>query len=156
MHPVRRRRLNVIILLLGVLSIAIALLMYALRQNISLFYSPSQLLNSPAQKSQLIRLGGLVVPGSVKRDTNSLLVHFEVSDNQKTISIDYQGILPDLFKEGQSIVTQGYYLGNKEFKAVEVLAKHDEKYMPPEVKSSLLSETSKKVPITVTITSQKG
>jgi cytochrome c-type biogenesis protein CcmE len=148
MHPHRRRRLSLILIILTVLSFAIALVMYALRQNISLFYSPSQLISQQISSKQLIRLGGLVVPGSVIRDTKSLSVNFNVTDNQDTITINYVGILPDLFREGQSIVTQGYFQDNKQFHAIEVLAKHDEKYMPPEVKNSLLSSNQTKSELT--------
>ena len=111
--------------------------MYALRQNINLFYSPSDLYEQEISRDKLIRLGGLVVPGSVNRDTDSLLVNFQITDNQHSVDVTYKGVLPDLFREGQSIVTQGYILGNGKFKAVEVLAKHDENYMPKEVKDAL-------------------
>lgn len=138
MHPQRRRRLNVILLMLILFILVISLVMYALRQNISLFYSPSQITEQEITTKQMIRLGGLVLPGSVKRDENSLDVNFKITDNQATISVQYTGILPDLFREGQSIVTKGYLQDKDHFKATEVLAKHDEKYMPPEVKDSLV------------------
>ncbi|OGV30865.1 MAG: cytochrome c biogenesis protein CcmE [Legionellales bacterium RIFCSPHIGHO2_12_FULL_35_11] len=137
MHHLRKRRLNVIILMLLVLGSAITLVMYALRQNISLFYSPSELVKQHIPTNKLIRVGGLVVPGSVYRSTKSLLVKFKVTDNKESINIVYKGVLPDLFREGQSIVTQGYMEGN-EFRAIEVLAKHDENYMPPEVKKAII------------------
>lgn len=144
MHPVRRRRILVIFFLLLILSFAASLIMYALRQNINLFFSPSQILQTDISPNQLVRLGGLVVVNSVKRDSSNLHVSFKITDNQNEIAIDYNGILPDLFREGQSIVTQGYYLADKNyFKAIEVLAKHDEKYMPTEVKDSLLTESLK-------------
>lgn len=137
MHPLRRRRLTVILVALVVLGLASCLVMYALRQNINLFYSPSDLYEQEISRDKLIRLGGLVVPGSVNRDTDSLLVNFQITDNQHSVDVTYKGVLPDLFREGQSIVTQGYILGNGKFKAVEVLAKHDENYMPKEVKDAL-------------------
>ena len=133
MHPLRRRRLTVILVALVVLGLASCLVMYALRQNINLFYSPSDLYEQEISRDKLIRLGGLVVPGSVNRDTDSLLVNFQITDNQHSVDVTYKGVLPDLFREGQSIVTQGYILGNGKFKAVEVLAKHDENYMPPSI-----------------------
>lgn len=112
-------------------------MMYALRQNINLFYSPSDLQHHKLNQSKMIRLGGLVVPGSVRRDSKSLLVKFAITDNQNKVDVVYMGVLPDLFREGQSIVTQGYVLSDGNFKAEEVLAKHDENYMPKEVKNAL-------------------
>lgn len=137
MHQLRRRRLIVIMLSLVVLCLASCLVIYALRQNINLFYSPSDLVKKQISEDKIIRLGGLVVPGTVVRDANSLLVKFQITDNQNSVDVAYKGILPDLFREGQSIVTQGYVLGNREFRAIEVLAKHDENYMPKEVKNAL-------------------
>lgn len=145
MHPLRRRRLTVILLVLVVLGLASCLVMYALRQNINLFYSPSDLYGQEITRDRLIRLGGLVVPDTVTRDANSLLVNFQITDNQHSVDVAYKGVLPDLFREGQSIVTQGYFLGNGKFKAVEVLAKHDENYMPKEVKSALSAAQQKQV-----------
>ena len=145
MNPLRRRRLTVILVSLLVLGLASCLIMYALRQNINLFYSPSDLVEQQISKDKMIRLGGLVVPGTVVRDSNSLLVNFQITDNQHRTDVAYKGVLPDLFREGQSIVTQGYFLGNGKFKAVEVLAKHDENYMPKEVKSALSAAQQKQV-----------
>ncbi len=140
MHPLRRRRLNIILLVIVVISVVSFLIMYSLRQNINLFFSPSDLVKEHITSDKLIRLGGLVVPGSVRRDADSLKVNFEITDNKRAIEVVYTGILPDLFREGQSIVTQGYLLGTNKFKAIDVLAKHDENYMPKEVKSSLESQ----------------
>ena len=137
MHLLRRRRVVVICLLLAILGVAGFLIAYALRQNINLFYSPSDLYTQQISKSKMIRLGGLVVLGSVERDAKSLLVNFQISDNKHKINVVYEGVLPDLFREGQSIVTQGYILEDGKFKATEVLAKHDENYMPKEVKRAL-------------------
>ena len=136
LHPARRRKLLPLLLLLIAVALATALVLYALRQNISLFYSPSQLLAGEAPVGRLIRVGGLVVRGSLQRGSD-LSVRFQLTDQEKTVDLAYQGILPDLFREGQGIVAQGRWTMDHRFQAVTVLAKHDEKYMPPEVKSSL-------------------
>jgi len=146
MHPHRKRKLNIILLILMVIALAITLTLYALRQNISLFYSPLQLATEKIPAHQTIRVGGVVVPGSVVRGTGDLLVHFKITDYRRTIEVSYRGILPDLFREGQGIVTQGQLIDAQHFNAVEVLAKHDEKYMPPEVKSSLSSASQSNLP----------
>lgn len=137
MHPVRKRKLQLVLLFLCVIGVVLSLVLYALRQNISLFYSPSDLTKGKAPIHQRIRMGGVVLPGSVVRSSTDLSVRFKITDYQNTVEVLYHGILPDLFREGQGIVTQGQLLDNQHFKAVEVLAKHDEKYMPPEVKSIL-------------------
>lgn len=137
MHPKRKRKLKTIILLLAIVGLAISLVLYALRQNISLFYSPTQLATTDISNHQLIRVGGVVLPGTVVHETEDLTVHFKLTDYEHTIDITYRGILPDLFREGQGIVAQGNLLDKQHFKAIEVLAKHDEKYMPPEVKGIL-------------------
>lgn len=145
MNSVRKRKLQLVVLMVSVLAIATALVLYALRQNISLFYTPSQVAMDEAPGNHSIRVGGMVVPGSVKRSSHDLFVQFQVTDYQHTLNIIYHGILPDLFREGQGIVAQGQLLDNKEFKATEVLAKHDEKYMPPEVKDALAKAEKNKV-----------
>jgi cytochrome c-type biogenesis protein CcmE len=128
MNPVRKRRLGFLVLILTVLTLVVGLVLYALRQNISLFYTPTQLSLGESVETQLIRAGGMVVPGSIERATGELTVRFKLTDYHHTVSVVYRGVLPDLFREGQGIVAQGYY-----FKAITVLAKHDEKYMPPEL-----------------------
>ena len=115
----------------------IGLVLYALRQNISLFYSPSQISEGQAPINQHIRVGGMVEKGSLKRNQKSLDVVFIITDFNKKLTIHYQGILPDLFREGQGIVAEGVLTGNQQFNASEVLAKHDEKYMPPQVEQTL-------------------
>lgn len=137
MNPARKRRLSLLLMMLFGLSIAIALTLYALRQNISLFYTPSQIVHGEAPLHHYIRAGGVVVPGSIVRSKTDLLVRFKLTDYEQTIDVNYQGILPDLFREGQGIVAQGELNDLGHFKATNVLAKHDEKYMPPEVKSTL-------------------
>ncbi len=136
MNPKRQRKLVLIISLVLGIGVAIALAMYAMRQNINLFYTPSQLANGEAPDGQRIQAGGLVVQGSVVRDPQSLAISFMISDLKKQVPVTYTGILPDLFKEGQGIVANGYFK-NGRVEAEEVLAKHDENYMPPQVKQAI-------------------
>ncbi len=137
MNPVRRKRLTgVIIAMLGV-AIAIGLALYALRQNISLFYTPSQIVSHEAPHGRTFRLGGMVEKGSVKYAKKGLLVSFVLSDLKKTATVKFNGILPDLFREGQGIVAEGRLNNKGIFIADTVLAKHDANYMPPEVKAAL-------------------
>lgn len=136
MNPVRRRKFCFILFVLLILSIFAALVLYALRQNINLFYSPTQIAQGGVQENRLIRLGGMVKKGSVHRAQDSLVVHFVLTDFTHSVEVHYQGILPDLFKEGQGIVTSGK-LKEGVFIAEEVLAKHDENYMPAPVKAML-------------------
>lgn len=146
MHPVRKKRIIAISSIVVILGLALALVMYALQQNINLFYSPTQIVNGEAPKDVMLRAGGMVVEGSVKRDNETLSVSFEVTDFTETVRIEYKGILPDLFREGQGIVAQGKLNANGTMIASEVLAKHDEEYMPPEIaealKQSELNSTS--------------
>lgn len=137
MHPVRQRRLLTIIFIVSVLAIAAALIMYALRQNISLFYTPTQIANHEAPKGQTIRVGGMVVKGSVIRSSKDLEVSFVLTDFAHQVTVKTTTILPDLFREGQGIIAKGRLTERSEFIADEVLAKHDENYMPPEVKEAL-------------------
>ncbi|WP_105254971.1 cytochrome c maturation protein CcmE [Pseudoalteromonas sp. T1lg75] len=139
MNPRRKKRLLTIIALLFGLSSAVALTLYALQENINLFYTPSELINGKGPElekpsvGQKLRIGGMVVPGSVKRDENSLFVEFKLIDSGPMVTIRYKGILPDLFREGQGIVAQGTLIESDVIEAFEVLAKHDEEYMPEEV-----------------------
>lgn len=136
MHPVRRQRLFIVLFVVGGIGLAVGLGLFALRENINLFYSPTQIVEGEAPQNQLIRAGGMVVDGSVIRDTDSLKVEFQITDYAETVTVQYEGILPDLFREGQGIVTQGRMQGDR-LMAVEVLAKHDENYMSPEVAEAL-------------------
>lgn len=145
MNPKRKKRLIIVLMIVFGASAAIGLTMYALSQNINLFYSPTQIANGEAPADTRIRAGGMVVDGSVKRDPNSLRVTFEVTDYENKVVIEYSGILPDLFREGQGIVAQGKLDASGTLQAVEVLAKHDENYMPPEVAEAL--EKSGKMPM---------
>lgn len=137
MKPVRRRRLAIILLMVLGVGLAVSLTVYALRQNINLFFAPSQIAAGEAPLNRTIRIGGLVVDGSVKRDPESLKVAFALTDNNATIDVQFEGILPDLFREGQGIIARGRLTENNIVEAEEVLAKHDENYMPPEVAESL-------------------
>jgi cytochrome c-type biogenesis protein CcmE len=118
-------------------SLAIGLVSYALRGNINLFFPPADIVAGKAPLGQSIRLGGMVVEGSVWRSPDSLEVRFDVTDYKATVTAVYVGILPDLFAEGQGVVTAGVLDENGVFNATEVLAKHDENYMPPEVADAL-------------------
>ncbi|MFT2097206.1 cytochrome c maturation protein CcmE [Marinomonas sp. GJ51-6] len=137
MHPVRKKRLLVILIILMLLGAAVGLVMYALQQNINLFYSPSQIAAGEAPYNANIRAGGMVVEGSVVRHPETLAVSFDVTDFQHKVKIEFSGILPDLFREGQGIVAQGKLNSDGVLVATQVLAKHDEKYMPPEVTEAL-------------------
>jgi cytochrome c-type biogenesis protein CcmE len=135
MHPQRKKRLTLIVFLVIAVGSAIGLLMYSLTQNINLFMTPSQIANGEVEPGKTIRAGGLVEVGSVVRD--GLNASFVVTDGAAEVTITYAGILPDLFREGQGIVALGKLNNNGIFVASEVLAKHDENYMPPEVKDAL-------------------
>jgi cytochrome c-type biogenesis protein CcmE len=142
MIAARKRKMGIIVLSLLMVSLAAALILYALRQNISLFYTPTQAVKGEAPLKKHIRIGGMVEKGSLIRGQRDLVVQFKVTDFKQTVTIIYKGILPDLFREGQGIVAEGQLQDGLHFKATQVLAKHDEKYMPPEVKDML----SNKVP----------
>ncbi|MFC5696423.1 cytochrome c maturation protein CcmE [Pseudomonas sp. GCM10022186] len=137
MNPVRKKRLFIIIAILAGVGIAVALALSALQQNINLFYTPTQIANGEAPQDTRIRAGGMVEKGSVQRSGDSLDVQFVVTDFAKSVTIRYHGILPDLFREGQGIVALGKLNADGVLVADEVLAKHDENYMPPEVTKAL-------------------
>ena len=122
---------------LVVLGVAAALVLNAFQSNLVFFFTPSQVVAKEAPQSRPFRIGGLVEAGSLKRDPNSLTVHFRVTDTAQTIPVTYTGLLPDLFKEGKGVVAQGTLASDGSFHATEVLAKHDENYMPPEAKEAL-------------------
>lgn len=115
----------------GVLAIAVALVLNAFRSNLVFFFTPTQIAANEAPKGRAFRMGGLVVDKSLARDQDGLTVRFQVTDTAKTIPVVYTGILPDLFKEGKGVVAQGRIEADGVFHATEVLAKHDENYMPP-------------------------
>jgi len=137
LNPVRRKRLTLALVIVVGVGVAVGLTLYALKQNINLFYSPSQIVAGEAPLQRSIRVGGLVVPGSVQREPDSLGVVFTLTDTAQQIQVRYTGILPDLFREGQGIIAHGRLLAGGIVQADEVLAKHDANYMPPEVAGSL-------------------
>ncbi|WPC06635.1 cytochrome c maturation protein CcmE [Pseudomonas benzenivorans] len=137
MNPVRKKRLFIVLAILAGFGVAVALALSALQQNINLFYSPTQIANGEAPQDTRIRAGGLVEDGSVARSADSLDTAFVVTDGAARVTIRYSGILPDLFREGQGIVAMGKLNADGVLVADEVLAKHDENYMPPEVMQAL-------------------
>ena len=137
MHPERKKRLGLILLVVFGVGVAVGLALMALSQNINLFYTPSQIAQGEAPEQTRIRAGGMVVDGSVVRSTENLDVQFAVTDGAEQVVIFYSGILPDLFREGQGIVALGRLDENRMLIADEVLAKHDEEYMPPEVAQAM-------------------
>ena len=137
MNPVRKKRLIIVLAIVVGVGAAVGLALSALQQNINLFYTPTQIANGEAPTDTRIRAGGLVEKGSLQRSEDSLNVRFVVTDFAKEVTVKYRGILPDLFREGQGIVALGKLDQNGVLTADEVLAKHDEKYMPPEVTKAL-------------------
>ncbi len=137
MTPKRKKRLAFVLSIVVGVSAAVSLSLYGLNQNINLFFSPTQIAEGEAPFNQRMRAGGMVVDGSVVRDSQSLLVTFGLTDHNESVTVQYSGILPDLFREGQGIVAQGELNEQGVFVASEVLAKHDENYMPPEVQDAL-------------------
>ena len=136
MNKRSKRKLLVIMVVLGV-SLATVLGLTAFEENILYFYSPTQIKNGEAPEGRNFRVGGLVIEGTVERASDSLLVKFDLTDGAEVTSVEYSGILPDLFREGQGIVAMGALNDRNVFVADEVLAKHDENYMPPEVADAL-------------------
>ncbi len=137
MKPHRRKRLGIILFIATGLSVAVGLTLYALSQNIDLFYTPTQVAQGEVASGQRIRIGGMVREGSVVSADDSLAVEFVATDYVHDVPIFHEGILPDLFREGQGIVVEGSLDIAGVFQASRVLAKHDENYMSPEVKAAL-------------------
>ena len=137
MTPKRRKRLLLILLMISGVAVATGFALKAFNENLMFFYTPSDVVAGEAPVNHLIRVGGLVTNGSVQRQSDGLTVKFDVTDNAETITVQYTGILPDLFREGQGIVAHGRLQEDLLFIADEVLAKHDENYMPPEVADAL-------------------
>ncbi|NOR43930.1 MAG: cytochrome c maturation protein CcmE [Gammaproteobacteria bacterium] len=136
MNKRSRRKVLVLGIVFGVATASV-LGLTAFEENLLYFYSPTQVKSGDAPRAHTFRVGGLVVDGSVLRAPDSLMVQFDVTDNEESMTVQYTGILPDLFREGQGIVAMGSFSSNGNFVADEVLAKHDEKYMPPEVAAAL-------------------
>lgn len=141
MNPRRQKRLAAVVGVLVLIGGAIGLMLYALNENIDLFYTPSEIVEGKngtmPQVGQRLRIGGLVVEGSVRRESDSLAVSFDLIDVGEIVTVRYSGILPDLFREGQGIVATGVLIEPRLIEAQEVLAKHDEEYMPPELAEKL-------------------
>lgn len=137
MHPQRRQRLIAVIFIVVAASVAVGLITYALRQNINLFYAPSQIVAGKAPEGTRIRIGGMVVAGSLQRSADSLTATFDLTDCPARVTVTYTGILPDLFAEGAAAVATGSLGSDGVFAATEVLAKHDENYTPPEVADAM-------------------
>jgi cytochrome c-type biogenesis protein CcmE len=133
----RRKRLFVVLAILGGVTASVSLAVMASRQNIMFYYDPSQVAAGQAPSDKRFRIGGMVVKGSVVRKPGDLNVRFVLSDFAHEVPVQYSGVLPDLFREGQGIIAHGTLNSSGDFVADEVLAKHDEKYMPPEVAASL-------------------
>ncbi len=137
MTPARKKRLVLIGLMVLGIGTAVAFALRAFNQNLMFFYSTTQVVAGEAPAHHPFRVGGLVTKGSLNRQPDGLTLQFDVTDTKKTVKVQYTGILPDLFREGQGIVAHGQLRDDGVFVADEVLAKHDEKYMPPEVAASL-------------------
>jgi cytochrome c-type biogenesis protein CcmE len=133
----RQKRFMLAGVVLGGAAVAVTLVLNAFNSNLVFFYSPSDVQQHKAPKDRTFRLGGLVEEGSVKRQPDGVTVRFAVTDTAKVIPVEYRGILPDLFKEGKGVVAQGKLESDGIFRAQEVLAKHDENYMPPEAANAV-------------------
>ena len=137
MTPTRKRRMIFVLLILTVLGAAAAISVWSLQQNLLYFQSPSQLETQAMPAGRSFRLGGLVTAGSMSRDEEGLAVNFRVTDGKAEIAVRFEGILPDLFREGKGVIAIGALDDSGTFQADDVLAKHDENYMPPEVAEAL-------------------
>jgi len=137
MTPVRKQRLILILLMVAGVAIAVTFALKSFNENLMYFFSTTEVAEGKAPTGAKFRLGGMVVKGSISRPDNGLMVRFTLTDYSKQVTVEYTGILPDLFREGQGIVANGRLNEKGVFVAEEVLAKHDENYMPPEVADSL-------------------
>ncbi|MFT5659057.1 MAG: cytochrome c-type biogenesis protein CcmE [Gammaproteobacteria bacterium] len=141
MTPARKKRLSLIALMVGGIAVGLSFALKSLDENIMFFFSPSEVVEGKAPQDRLFRIGGMVVDGSVSRPGEGLTVEFGLTDNAQTVKVLYTGILPDLFREGQGIIANGKLDGEGAFVAQEVLAKHDENYMPPEVAAAMKNKS---------------
>ena len=133
MTPARKKRLFLIFLMVAGVAVGVGLALKSLDENIMFFFTPTEVMAGEAPPNKLFRMGGMVVSGSVSRPGDGLTVQFDLTDNEQQVTVRYAGILPDLFREGQGIIANGKLNDRGEFVAQEVLAKHDENYMPPEL-----------------------
>jgi len=136
MNPTRKRRLIIVLLVLAAALVAVGLTVFALQQNMNYLFTPSQVRAGQAEAYKTFRLGGMVKAGSIERSGDSLKVGFTVIDADGAMPVEYTGILPDLFRDNQSVIATGHMAGDH-FMATEVLAKHDETYMPKELKDAM-------------------
>ncbi len=139
----RQKRLAWIVAGVALIGAAVGLVLFALKNNVSLYFTPTQVYNKEAPQGRNFRIGGLVEAGSVQREKDGLTVRFSITDTARTMPVIYKGILPDLFKEGKGVVAQGKLEADNVFHADEVLAKHDENYMPPEAKDAINKAAAK-------------
>ena len=137
MHPLRKQRLQLVILLVVATSLVVGLVLYMLRENGNFFYTPAEIIGGEAPRDVYLRAGGMVVHGSLQRAEDSLWVQFKVTDGIETLTVEYSGILPDLFAEGEAAIASGIVDDNLVLQASEILAKHDENYTPPEVADAM-------------------
>lgn len=137
MHPLRKQRLQLVILLVAAAALVIGLVVYMLRENGNFFYTPAQIVSGEAPQSTFLRAGGMVVDGSVLRSDDSLWVQFKITDGVEMLTVEHTGILPDLFAEGEAAIASGKVDENLVLQATQILAKHDEKYTPPEVADAM-------------------
>ena len=143
MTPARKKRLALIVLMVAGVAVGVGFALQALNQNIMFFFTPSEVVAGKAPKNKLFRVGGMVVDGSVSRPGDGLTVKFDLTDNQRSVTVRFAGILPDLFREGQGIIANGQLDDQGNFVAQEVLAKHDENYMPPELMEAMQQRMEK-------------
>jgi cytochrome c-type biogenesis protein CcmE len=137
MKPARKKRLALIVLMVAGIAVGVGFALKSLDENIMFFFTPTEVAEGKAPLGRLFRIGGMVVDGSVSRPGEGLTVQFDLTDNEKIVTVLYTGILPDLFREGQGIIANGELNQEGAFIAQEVLAKHDENYMPPEVAEAM-------------------
>ncbi len=135
--PTRRKRLFLLLGALALLASAVALMLSAMRQNLVFFHTPSEIARGEAPRERLLRIGGLVQAGSLRRQADGLTVRFVITDTARSVSVTYRGSLPDLFQEGKGVVAQGMLGGDGVFVATSVLARHDENYTPVEAQHAL-------------------
>lgn len=133
MTPARKKRLALILLMVAGVATGVGFALKSLDQNIMFFFTPAEVVSGKAPSDKLFRMGGMVVAGSVDRPGDGLTVRFDLTDNEQIVTVRFAGILPDLFREGQGIIANGKLNESGDFIAEEVLAKHDETYMPPEL-----------------------
>lgn len=139
MHPVRRQRLYLVLFIVVFSTVSVGLMAFALRDNINLFYAPGQIVSGEVPTDTRVRAGGCVQAGSISRSETTLEIRFELTDGVVAFPVTYSGILPDLFAEGEAAVVNGSLDQSGVFRATEVLAKHDEEYMPPEVAEVMMA-----------------